>query len=150
MIKNKYGFIVVLLTSFSFPVFASDSAVDIDLSEWKLTMNKNKVKAGSISFDVSNTGKEVHELAIIKLNNIMISDAGLLPVNNHGAIDEDGMKFGKVVGEIEDIGAGSKASKHFKLESGRYAIICNITETEPDGSIEAHFAMGMRAILEVQ
>ncbi|MDH5324689.1 MAG: hypothetical protein OEZ68_20275 [Gammaproteobacteria bacterium] len=130
--------------------FAGGNEINIDVNEWSLKINKSKIKAGSISFDVLNSGKETHELAIIRLDNKMMADVGKLPVNKHGGIDEDNMNFGEVVGEIEDIVSGNKASKHFKLAPGRYAVVCNIQETEPDGSVEAHYSMGMRALLEVE
>ena len=142
--------ILILPVLLATTAFASGESIDINVGEWSLKLNKAKIKAGTIHFDVKNSGKETHELAIIRLNNGVMTDVGKLPVNKHGAVDEDSMTFGKVIGEIEDISSGNKASKHFKLEKGRYAVICNISEKEPDGSIEAHYAMGMSALLEVE
>jgi len=129
--------------------YGGREAVEIDIREWNLTLNREKVKAGSIGFAVRNRGNETHELAIIKLNNGMMY-TGRLPVNKHGAIDEDRMDFGKIVGEIENLKSGDKAKELFNLEPGRYAVICNMLEKEPDGSMEAHYSMGMHALLEVE
>ena len=125
-----------------------NDAVEIEMREWKLVLNRGKVKAGDVGFSINNTGKEVHEIAVIKLNNGKLKP-DQLPVNKQGSIDEDAMTFGKVVGEIEDIKPGTKVKKVLSLQPGRYALVCNILEKEPDGSLEAHYSMGMHALLEV-
>ena len=114
-------------------------SIDVDIREWNLTLSKEKVRAGNVGFAVKNKGKETHELAIIKLNNNMMTATGRFPVDKHGHIDEDRMDFGQIVGEIEEIKSGDNPKQLFKLEPGRYAIICNMLEQEPDGSMEAHF-----------
>ena len=129
--------------------YGGREAVEIDIREWNLTLSKEKVRAGHVGFAVKNRGKETHELAIIKLNNNMMA-TGRLPVDKHGAIDEGTMNFGQIVGEIENLKSGDKAKQLFKLEPGRYAVICNMLEKEEDGSMEAHYSMGMHALLEVE
>lgn len=129
--------------------YGGRQAVEIDIREWNLTLSAEKIKAGNVGFAVHNRGKETHELAVIKLNNGMMY-TGQLPTTKNGSIDEDNMTFGKIVGEIEDIKSGQKAKQLFSLEPGRYAVICNMLEKEPDGSLEAHYAMGMHALLEVE
>ena len=37
-----------------------------------------------------------------------------------------------------------------RLAAGRYALFCNILETEADGAKENHYANGMRARFEVR
>jgi hypothetical protein len=37
----------------------------------------------------------------------------------------------------------------FDLAPGKYVLICNIVQTEPDGSIEAHYKVGMRTAFTV-
>jgi len=129
--------------------YGGREAVEVDIREWNLTLSKEKVRAGAVGFAVKNRGKETHELAIIKLNNSMVA-TGRLPVDKHGAIDEGTMNFGKLVGEMEDLKSGDKKKQLFNLEPGRYAVICNMLEKEPDGSMEAHYSMGMHALLEVE
>jgi len=129
--------------------FGGREGVEVDIREWNLTLSKEKVRAGNVGFSVKNKGGETHELAVIKLNNGMMA-TGRLPVNGHGSIDEDRMDFGKIVGEIEDIKSGDKKKELFKLEPGRYAVICNMLEKEADGSMEAHYSMGMHALLIVE
>jgi len=129
--------------------YGGREAVEVDIREWNLTLSTEKVKAGSVGFAVRNRGAETHELAIIKLNNGMMY-TGQLPVNKHGAIDEDRMEFGKIVGEIEDLKSGDNKKDLFTLEPGRYAVICNMLEKEDDGHLEAHYSMGMHALLIVE
>lgn len=124
-------------------------SVEIELREWSLKLNKQKLASGNVTFIAHNRGEEAHELVVVKLNNDKISSAEL-PVNKHGSIDEDNMTFGEIVGEIEDLAAGKEASVVFSLMPGRYAIICNMLETEPDGSMEAHYSQGMNALIEVK
>jgi hypothetical protein len=160
MKKYKTNLLQVLcatLVLFDTPIYAGDKdkyggreAVEIDISEWSLTLSKEKVKAGNVGFAVKNKGEETHELAIIKLNNDTMMPIGKLPVNQHGAIDEDAMTFGQLVGEMEDIKSGDSPKQLFRLEPGRYAVICNMLEKEPDGTMEAHYSMGMHAVLEVE
>jgi uncharacterized cupredoxin-like copper-binding protein len=130
--------------------YGGREAVEIDIREWNLTLSKEKVKAGNVGFAVKNKGKETHEIAIIKLKNDAIVHVGRLPVDKHGAIDEGTMDFGEIVGEMEDIKSGADAKQLIKLDPGRYAVICNVVEQEADGSIEAHYSMGMHALLEVE
>ena len=37
----------------------------------------------------------------------------------------------------------------FDLAPGKYVLICNIVQTEPDGSKEAHYKVGMRTAFTV-
>ena len=129
--------------------FGGREGIEVDIREWNLTLSKEKVKAGNVGFSVKNKGGETHELVVLKLNNGMMA-TGRLPVNSHGSIDEDKMDFGQIVGEIEDIKSGDKKKELFKLEPGRYAVICNMLEKEADGSLEAHYSMGMHALLIVE
>lgn len=128
---------------------SASKTVEIELSEWNVKLSNQHLTAGNITFTAYNRGKEVHELVVTKLKDDKIN-SGQLPVNQHGSIDEDNMSFGEIIGEIEDIKAGKKVSKVFSLKPGRYALICNILEKEPDGSMEAHYAQGMHAMLVVE
>ena len=128
---------------------SGDQILEVEMFEWKLLLNTKKLASGDIVFNAHNRGKEIHELAVIKLNDEKM-DASQLPVNRHGAIDESNIKFGKIVGEIENVQVGKTISKVFSLKPGRYAVICNMLEKEPDGSMEAHYASGMHALLEVE
>lgn len=127
---------------------AKKSKLDIEIREWNLTLSEEKIPAGEIEVTVKNKGKEVHEIVFIKLNT---TDAvSRLPVGKNGEIDEKSMTWGKLIDEVEGLESGKKEKITLNLKPGRYAVICNVVETEPDGSIEAHYSMGMSAQLTVE
>jgi len=120
----------------------------VELREWNVTLNKESVRAGDVTVTVSNKGREEHELVFLKLDTD--SPVGRLPVNRDGGIDEDTMDFGTLVAEIEELEPGKRKRDTFRLSPGRYAVVCNMIEEEPDGEIEAHYSMGMSALLTVE
>ena len=157
---NKYllgvflGGVVSILSSpaYSLDLFKKKgkTSLNIDIREWNLTLDKEKIEAGPVKVIAINEGKEEHELVLIKFKDGMTMATGRIPVGRHGEIEEDGMSFGHIVGEIEDLEPGDKKKASFDLEPGRYAIVCNMLEREPDGTMEAHYSMGMHALLVVE
>ena len=124
--------------------------LNIEMREWELKLSQTTIRAGEIMMAVTNKGEEIHEIAILKFGSGVKLPVEKLPVKENGAIDEDNIDFATVVGEIENVLPHSSATGYFVLDEGRYAIICNILEKEEDGTLEAHYAMGMRALLEVK
>jgi uncharacterized cupredoxin-like copper-binding protein len=119
---------------------AAGGTVEVTLQEFSVAAVPSSVGAGSVTFDVTNTGPEdVHEFVIIKTD----LDYTALPTDEDGAVDEEGEGI-EVVDEIEDIPVGDTQSVTADLDAGSYALICNILQTEPDGSLEAHYSEGMR------
>jgi len=127
---------------------AKKNKLQVELREWNVTLSSDTVEAGELDVSVRNKGKETHELVFVKLNTDLAT--GRLPVDKDGAIDEERMTFGTLVDEIEDIEPGKKTKATIRLKPGRYAVICNVVEDEEDGSIEAHYSMGMHAVLNVE
>lgn len=124
------------------------SKVDIEIREWNVTSSEEKVPAGDIEVTIRNKGKEVHEMVLMQLNT---TDPVLrLPVDKNGAIDEKTMTFAKIVDETEGMEPGKHVKKALNLKPGRYAFVCNMVETEKDGSVEAHYSKGMAAQLVVE
>jgi hypothetical protein len=110
----------------------------VRLSEWEVVPDVAAAASGPVTFDAENVGDEVHELVVIKADGF-----DSLPLDADGAVDE--AQLGDtLIGEIEEFPAGTSADGTFDLEPGSYVLICNITETEPDGTIESHYALGMR------
>jgi hypothetical protein len=139
--------ISLIAVAMSGPVFAKDK-LKIELREWNITMSEETIEAGEVDVYVKNYGDEEHELVFMRLNTDMAT--GRLPVGRHGGIDEDNMTFAELVGEIEELSPRKRAKETFFLKPGRYAVICNMIEEEPDGEIEAHYSMGMHALLNVE
>ncbi len=109
-----------------------------------LTLNEftikasSQPKAGVVSFKAENAGKENHEIVIVKGDS-----ADALPKDADGGLDEDKLPEGGLIGEIEPFASGQVCSGVFNLPAGKYVLLCNITETEPNGEKESHFKEGM-------
>jgi uncharacterized cupredoxin-like copper-binding protein len=126
-------------------VAGSASTVNVTLQEFAVLPDVAAVPAGSVTFVVNNTGPDdVHEMVVV------MTDLGVrdLPVDSDGKVleDADGMT---IIGEIEDIEIGATEQVSLDLDAGKYLLICNILQTEPDGSLESHYKMGMSTAFEV-
>ena len=110
----------------------------LTLTEWAIKPSKEP-KAGNISIKAENAGKENHEVVIVKGQS-----ADALPKDADGGLDEDKLAEGDLVGEIEPMASGKVCSGVFNLAAGKYVLLCNITETEPDGKKESHLKEGMQ------
>jgi uncharacterized cupredoxin-like copper-binding protein len=102
------------------------------LSEWKITLNPAEVLAGDITIAAKNQGAVEHELVILKTD---VAPDKLEMAGNR--VNED--KY-KSAGEIADFNAGTTESQAFKLDPGKYVLICNIA---------GHYQQGMAAALTV-
>ena len=117
-----------------------DGTVAITLKEFAVAAEPASVAAGSVTFDVTNEGPDdVHEFVVIATDVAPTE----LPTDADGAVEEAGEGM-EVVDEIEDIPVGETQSLTVDLAAGNYALICNILQEEPDGTLEAHYAVGMR------
>ena len=123
----------------------SDATIGVELKEWTVIPARADVPAGRITFDAGNTGEDAHELVVVRAD-----DPAALPLTADGTVDEDRLPEGAFVGEIEPFPAKQRCPGTFELAAGRYALFCNILETEADGSKENHYANGMRARFEVR
>ena len=76
-----------------------------------------------VKFNVSNTGKLLHEFLVIKTD--LAPDKLPASKAQPGKIDEDARDL-TVIGEIEDLEPGETDDKTFKVDPGKYVLICNI------------------------
>jgi uncharacterized cupredoxin-like copper-binding protein len=119
------------------------TSVDVTLQEWAVVISEDTAPAGEVTFAVTNDGPEdIHEFVVIKTD----LAPGDLPVDEHGAVTEDGEGM-EVIDEIEDIPVGDSAELTVDLEAGSYVLICNIYSADED---EAHYAEGMRTAFTVE
>ena len=114
-----------------------EQQVVLTLNEWTIKPSLEP-KAGTIAFVAENAGKEPHEVAIVKGKS-----AEALPTTAEGAMDEDKLPEGALIGEIEPFASGELCKGVFTLAAGDYVLLCNIVETEPTGEVESHFKEGM-------
>lgn len=102
----------------------ASTTLKVELHEWSVVPNKRTVEAGVIQFIADNTGKETHELAILK--------------------------DGEALAEIEGLAAGHVQALRIRLGPGTYELACLIVETKPDGTKEDHYQLGMHSPFEVR
>ena len=124
---------------------SSEATIAVELKEWSVLPARADVPAGTVTFDANNTGAEAHELVVVRAD-----DPAKLPLAADGTVDEDKLPEGAFVGEIEPFPAKQHCTGTFQLAAGRYALFCNILETEADGTKENHYANGMRTRFEVR
>ena len=124
---------------------AGGGTVEVSLQEFAVSTSISSVPAGAVTFNVTNDGPEdVHEFVVIRSD----LDLTALPTDEDGAVIEDGEGV-DAVDEIADLAVDASGSLTVDLEAGAYVLICNIVQNEPDGSIEAHYAEGMRTSFTV-
>jgi len=100
-----------------------------------LKVNEKAVKAGEVTFKVTNVSKEtVHEMIVVPA-----PADGALPYDQQEAkFDED--KAG-ALGEVEELEPGKSGELTLNLKPGKYVLSCNVAN---------HFANGMWTMLTVQ
>jgi uncharacterized cupredoxin-like copper-binding protein len=106
--------------------------IAVDLKEWSVTPSSATASAGSVTFNVTNTGTTIHEFVVVKTD----TKAADLPVADN-KIDESVLT---PVDEIEDIEAGATPTLTVELAAGHYVLLCNI---------ETHYSQGMYADFDV-
>src|SRR5206468_1373346 len=97
----------------------------VGLSEYSITPAPQTMKAGDVTFDVTNQGTMVHEMVLIKSDD----DPAHLPMEN-GEASEEGS-----VGEVSELPAGKNGTLTAHLAPGSYVTICNVA---------GHYSAGMR------
>jgi hypothetical protein len=125
-------------------IATATSELDVQMTEWSITAPAT-VKAGKVGVTAKNTGKEVHELSILR-----VDDPSQLPLKDDGSFDEDKFPQSSIGGEIEEFPVGATCTGVFDLQPGRYTMICNVVGKYTDGTPRSHLAKGMKRPLEVQ
>jgi uncharacterized cupredoxin-like copper-binding protein len=126
-------------------------SVDVTLQEWAVVPAQTSVAAGSVTFNVENTGPDhPHELVVIRTD--LSPDA--LPTTDEGAVDEEGEGI-EIIGEVEEFAPGETRQVTFDLVPGSYVLVCNVKPGEEHGDehmggMEVHYKMGMFAALTVE
>jgi uncharacterized cupredoxin-like copper-binding protein len=110
-------------------------AVQAELGEYYIKLDRNSVPAGKVTFTVTNAGKMEHELIILKTD--LAVDK--LPAEKDDATRVDEDKVGNS-GEVEEIGPGKTKTGDFDLTAGRYVLICNKA---------GHYLAGQRIAFQV-
>lgn len=110
------------------------SKITVTMDEWNVKPSQVTVNAGQVTFALKNSGKLVHELAILKTD--LAHDKIPLRPTDAKKVQEPGN-----IGEIEDVEPGQTKEAVFDLTPGHYVLICNE---------EAHYAAGMHIAFTVK
>ncbi len=125
---------VALLGMACRPGYAEETLKATLLKNNTIQLDTSSVKAGPVTFEVSNApgASLTHELVVLKTD----VAADKLPIKN-GHVPEGQFKK---MGELEDVAPGKNKHMTLKLPPGRYVLICN----QP-----GHYSMGMHTSLVV-
>lgn len=125
---------------------ATTTTVTVTLQEFAVLPDVATVPAGNVTFVAKNTGPDdVHEMVVVKTD--LAADA--LPVDKDGKALEEAPGM-TTIGEVEGVAVGGTKQVSLDLTPGKYVLICNVLQTEPDGSLESHYKVGMRSAFEVK
>jgi len=115
--------------------FAATTPVKVSLLDNAIQLDKASVKAGKVTFHVTNQAgsKMVHEMVVIKTD--LAEDK--LPLKGN-VVDESKLKN---LGEAHDMKPGKSRKLSLKLKPGHYVLICN----QPQ-----HYSQGMHVAFTVE
>lgn len=114
--------------------------VDAALTTYKITLSKDAVKSGEITFHIHNDATDLtHEFVIFKTD----LPADQLPLTDEGIVDEEAAGV-TLIDEAEDIEPGQSTDLTVNLEAGNYVLLCN---TDSD---QQHYMHGMHVAFTVQ
>jgi uncharacterized cupredoxin-like copper-binding protein len=108
----------------------STTEVAATLKDGSITLDRQEIPSGRVSFEISNEGTLLHEFEVF------VGTAADLEIVKNVA-DTSGMDL---VEEVEDIAPGTSITLDVDLDPGNYVIICNLP---------GHVAMGMVTELTV-
>jgi uncharacterized cupredoxin-like copper-binding protein len=109
------------------------TAADTSDTVQTLTAAPASVKAGPVTFTLTNTGTaKKHEMVVLK-SDAAIDSLAVDPATNK--VSED-----TTMGEVAELDPGKTGSVTIDLPAGKYILVCNI---------EKHYAQGMRTAFTV-
>lgn len=112
--------------------------VDAALSSYDITLSKNSVSSGEVTFHIHNDADDLeHEFVIFKTD--LPEDQ--LPVTEEGVVDENGA--GVTAIDEAELQPGEETDLTVNMDAGNYVIICNID------SDEMHYQHGMHTAFTV-
>ena len=114
---------------------ASETTIDVSLSEFVLEPSTDTASAGTFTFNVTSNGAIFHNLRVIATD--LAPDA--LPTDDATfSADEEQLD---VVASTEDLDPGEQETLTVELAAGSYVLICNIA---------THYDLGMAVAFTVE
>ncbi len=112
---------------------AAKGEIAVELREHTITLSAATVRAGTVKFEVRNTGGQVHDFVVLRTDTPperLAVDAGTARAREEGR-----------AGGLEQMPPGRSAALRLDLLPGAYVLICNVP---------THYSMGMRTALTVK
>ena len=119
--------------------------VSVTVREFNITLDRATAPRGTVIFRVHNVGEDHHEFLVIRTDRA----PNALPTEADGSYLEDGPGT-QLLEEIADIAPGETKELTIDLDPGSHVLICNMVHVEDDGSVEVHYALGMRTAFRVE
>ena len=107
----------------SAPAAAVGGTVAVQLGEMFVRPSVTQVRAGRITFRVTNTGKLIHEMIVAKAPVTLAPGAARASERNS-------------VGEVAELTPGTSGATKISLKPGKYILFCNVP---------GHYAAGQKA-----
>ena len=117
---------------------APAEAIETSLVEWAIEA-PTEYAAGEVTFIATNNGNFPHELVVIQGESYES-----LPLAEGGAVNEDELPTGALLGRTERIGGGSTTELTVTLAPGNYVLVCNL-----GGGDNSHAGRGQRLDITV-
>ena len=117
---------------------AAGGAIDVSLVEWAIEAPTEYV-AGDVTFTATNNGGFPHELVVIQGESYES-----LPLEEGGAVLEDELPTGALIGRTARFGGGASESLTVTLAPGNYVLVCNL-----GGGATSHAGQGQRLDITV-
>jgi uncharacterized cupredoxin-like copper-binding protein len=109
----------------------ASTRMTVTLNEFAIIPELREVPSGDITFDVVNTGEDVHEMIVIKSD----LDEKALPPSPTGRSEVDEDAVGEVIGTFEDVQSGGAMNGTLVLGPGRYILLCNLSKHYENGMV---------------
>jgi uncharacterized cupredoxin-like copper-binding protein len=114
-------------------------------SSWLFVPDKLVVKAGAVTFQVTNGEKEEHDFAVYAISDT----TGFVAMQLQGGMepDYDAIHAQVVQANLE---AGQSVTKTLQLTPGVYVAVCYMVSQNSDGTSFVHMERGQRFTFTVQ
>ena len=122
---------------------ATGDGITVRLDEFSVTPEEDEITSGPTRFLVANGGELTHELYVVQARSLES-----LPLDGENGVDEDALKPGQIVAELEGVPSGKTCALEVDLEPATYVLLCNIVD-EGEDKPRSHFLRGMRARIKV-
>jgi len=120
--------------------------VNVTLRSFNISLDRSSAPRGTVVFRAHNAGTDdIHEFLVIKTDRA----PNALPTEDDGSYLENGPGT-TLIDEIDEVAPGATRELSLDLAEGNYVLICNMVHVEDDGSVEVHYALGMRTAFRVE